>query len=285
MNWQKAPLLTRSLLSIVVAALFYVGFNQTLDRNAEKYLEQSFSNALATFALARGMNAIISVAQGTEVAIEPGGVGVVVTPGEILDPVNDLVERFSWAVLAAATALGVQLVFVKLGYSMVAQLLLLIASGVLVVTIWVPRRLKTKPWQRSLLMLSVLIVGVRFLVPLAVLGNEAVYNGVLRVSYDQSYRVLEQVGDEIQGLQHTDVDREAVHDDGVLSSVKRFYLQASDTMNIGQRYKLYEAKVAAAVRHIINLIAIFLLHTIVFPLLLLWLLFKILRRACVGVML
>ena len=36
-------------------------------------------------------------------------VGVVLTAGEILDPLNDLVERFSWIVLLAASSLALQL--------------------------------------------------------------------------------------------------------------------------------------------------------------------------------
>ncbi len=65
--------------------------------------------ALVTFALTRTLNGVISVAQGTQLAFEPAGVGVVISAGEILDPLNDLVEQFSWLTLLAATSLGVQI--------------------------------------------------------------------------------------------------------------------------------------------------------------------------------
>ena len=56
-----------------------------LDQQAARNYETLFQRALVTFALARGLNGVISVAQGTEVAVEPGGMGVNFTVGEILE--------------------------------------------------------------------------------------------------------------------------------------------------------------------------------------------------------
>ena len=67
-------------------------------------LEQAFSRALIGYAIARGLNGAISVAQGTEVAVQPAGIGLNFAPGEILDPINDLVERFSWIMMLAASS-------------------------------------------------------------------------------------------------------------------------------------------------------------------------------------
>jgi hypothetical protein len=51
------------------------------------------------------------VLEETEVAIGFSGVGFVLALGQILDPVNDLIERFSWVVLAAGASLGAQSFF------------------------------------------------------------------------------------------------------------------------------------------------------------------------------
>jgi hypothetical protein len=61
------------------------------------------------------LNAVISVAQGTDVAIEPAGVGVKFSPGEILDPINDLVEKFSTLMLFASISFGIQKILITLG--------------------------------------------------------------------------------------------------------------------------------------------------------------------------
>ena len=79
-----------------------------IDEHADADLEALFQRALITFALARTLNGVISAVQGTELALQPAGVGLTLTPGEILDPVNDLVERFSWILLGATISLGIQ---------------------------------------------------------------------------------------------------------------------------------------------------------------------------------
>ena len=77
-----------SVVLLLVAALSMTSF---VDQRAEVEYEKLFQRALITFALARTINGVISVVQGTEIALQPAGVGVTLTPGEILDPVNDLI--------------------------------------------------------------------------------------------------------------------------------------------------------------------------------------------------
>jgi hypothetical protein len=89
------------LLTVLYVLLVLVNQAGPLDDRSRDYTKQGFKRALVTFAVTRGLNGIISVAQGTEVAVEPAGIGLVFTPGQILDPVNDLIERFSWIVLAS----------------------------------------------------------------------------------------------------------------------------------------------------------------------------------------
>ena len=78
---------TRKLLQttiILIAAI--VAVTGIADDVSRQQAEQGLKRALATFAIARTLNGVISVAQGTELAVEPGGVGVIMTPGQILDP-------------------------------------------------------------------------------------------------------------------------------------------------------------------------------------------------------
>jgi len=92
-------------LILVVTA---VAWWPSLDAHGNATVDAAFKRALVTWAIARGLNGVLSVAQGTEVAIQPAGIGVNFAPGEILDPINDLVERFSWIMMLAASSLGVQ---------------------------------------------------------------------------------------------------------------------------------------------------------------------------------
>ncbi|MEM7294214.1 MAG: hypothetical protein AAF420_12590, partial [Pseudomonadota bacterium] len=103
---------TRWFLTAILVALMVLGLTRHLDQRASPPIDNAFEQALLTFAVVRGINAVISVVQGTEVAIEPAGIGVVLTPGEVFDPINDLIERFSWIMLLASTSLGAQKVMI-----------------------------------------------------------------------------------------------------------------------------------------------------------------------------
>ena len=96
------------LLSVVLLLAAALSMTSFVDQRAEIEYEKLFQRALITFALARTINGVISVVQGTEIALQPAGVGVTLTPGEILDPVNDLIERFSWIMMGATVSLGIQ---------------------------------------------------------------------------------------------------------------------------------------------------------------------------------
>ena len=98
----------KSIWTLVAVAAVAIALTGFADDTSDDYADQALKRALVTFAVARTLNGVISVAQGTEVAVEPAGVGVVFTFGQILDPINDLVERFSTVMLVATSSLGLQ---------------------------------------------------------------------------------------------------------------------------------------------------------------------------------
>ncbi len=108
-------MLAIGLLSILLLLAVILSSVSSVDRVAEADHKALFQRALITFALARTLNGVISAVQGTEIALQPAGVGVTLTPGQILDPVNDLVERFSVIMLGATLSLGIQQVFLDVG--------------------------------------------------------------------------------------------------------------------------------------------------------------------------
>ena len=61
-------------LFIVVAAAAAVVLQ--VDREAMEMLDASFERAMVAFGLAKALNAVISLLQGTELSITPVGVGV-----------------------------------------------------------------------------------------------------------------------------------------------------------------------------------------------------------------
>ena len=91
-----------------------------LDRAAQDYLADALSDNLVIYATARAINALISVIQSIEVSISLGA-GVAVNLGEALDPLNDLIERFSGFVLYALAGLGLQQIALVASSSLVTK--------------------------------------------------------------------------------------------------------------------------------------------------------------------
>ncbi len=94
---------------IGLAVLVVLGLNWMpgLDQRAEGYLQNAMADNLLIYATARSLNGIISVVQSIELSVSLGA-GVAVNLGEILDPLNDLIERFSAFVLYGLAGLGLQ---------------------------------------------------------------------------------------------------------------------------------------------------------------------------------
>jgi hypothetical protein len=263
--------LKNCFLSVAIFFMLALGFTKNIDSAANHQLESSFQSAMTTFVLVRGLNAAISVFQGTEVAIEPGGVGVVLTPGQILDPANDLIERFSWVVLAAGTSLGAQIILLKFGSSLLAKVLLSLAGGTLLICMW-SSVLDNTALRSVLIKLSLLILFLRFLVPVVVLANEAIYMAFLEPTHLESFQGLEKVAedaDDFQSQENSSLASES--EQGLLSSIGRFYERTTQGMNIASRYREFSDRIETSSKDIVNMIAVYTFQTFVFPLLFLML--------------
>lgn len=267
--------------SALLAGVLLLGLSQALDRRATTPLDAAFQRALITFAVVRAINAVVSVVQGTEIALEPGGVGVVLAPGEVFDPINDLIERFSWIMLASTTSLGAQKVLVEVGQAAVLQVLLVAAIGVLAWLVW--RQQPASARLRALLLrLALLVLYLRFAVPLTVLLSDAIYEGFLADRYGASQLALESAREQVEALSEADELPPADANVGLLDRLGQWYDRAASKLDVQGRIALYKDRLARASEHIIDLIVVFMLQTVVLPLLFLWLGLALLRALTRG---
>lgn len=267
--------------SALLAGVLLLGLSQGLDRRATTPLDAAFQRALITFAVVRGINAVVSVVQGTEIAIEPGGVGVVLTPGEIFDPINDLIERFSWIMLASSTSLGAQKVLVEIGQAAQLQVLMVAALGVLAWLLWRERPASAR-LRALLLRLALLVLYLRFAVPLTVLLSDAIYEGFLADRYGASQLALETTREQVEALNEADTLPPATATPGLLDRLGQWYDRAASKLDVQARIALYKDRLARASEHIIDMIVVFMLQTVVLPLLFLWLGLALLRALTRG---
>lgn len=258
-----------TLFAILAAALALSGF---ADDTSDEYAEEAFKRALVTFAVARGLNGVISVAQGTEIAVEPGGVGVNFTVGQILDPINDLIEQFSSVMLVATSSLGLQNILLNMtGWWGVTAVVTLTALFLVIATWW-PGGAKVA--VSSLAMKVFLIAAfLRFALPLLVIGTHIVFSAFLESEHDAATAVLEATSSEIETLNQDDAV--PVPNPESTSLMDRFgdmWDSSVGQMNIAGRIDNLKESVSSASEQIINLIVIFVLQTIILPLVFLWLL-------------
>lgn len=261
------------VISIAALVCAIVALSGVIDDKGVTYTDDAFKRALITFGIARGLNGVISVAQGTEIAVHPAGFGVNFTPGQILDPVNDVIEQFSWIMLASSASLGMQKVLLSISSTAVVTLLLAGLLGIYLVSVWRPDWFAPE-LKRALVFFSVAFLFIRFSVPLAALGSEGLYWYFLHDQYVESSAELEKTQANISQISSEQIASYDTEPEDIIDRAKRFFESASQSISINDRLEKYKEVAADATKHAINLIVVFVIQTILFPLLFLWIIFR-----------
>lgn len=266
----KAGLIKLSLSLLFIAAIV-LNLSQVLDTSSKQHIDKAFNRALITFGIAKTLNGVISVAQGTEIAIQPAGIGINLTPGQILDPVNDLVERFSWIMLVSTTSLGIQKVFLTMSIWPAFSYLLVAFLALGFILLFIKSR-KYFHFRILVLRISLLLIVIRFVVPFSGLANELIYQVFLENEYVTSTKTLETAAQEIGQLneieQYSQLDnkKNSVKKNSFWQSAKDLYNSTAETLDINKRIEKYKEAATETTRHIVNLIVVFLFQTIIIPL-------------------
>lgn len=256
------------IASAIVLLMLALSFTGTLDDLGEEYTSAGFKRSLATFAVARALNGVISVAQETELVLQPVGVGVTLAPGQILDPVNDLIERFSWVMLASTTSLGVQNVLLEVAKWPFFSLGLLLIAVAWAWFSWVGGDSKVQ-WTARFSRLLILGLVLRFAVPAIALASEGVYRVFLEQRYETSIGDLKHAADKVQVLNES-LDEQP----NLVERAKLFVQSVAGGFSLKQRMGEYQEAASAASESAIELLVVFLIQTILLPLFFLWLLFR-----------
>lgn len=252
---------------------FPVMLTGKLDQYSKDYIDEAFERSLITFAIARTLNGIVSVAQGTHFGIEPPMVSVNLAVGEILDPINDLIEQFSWVMLASTASLGMQKILMQIGHSPVfSYFIIFFASFLVILSFW--QKLFEKRVIQKVLGVVLILIIARFGMALIALGSEWVYENYLKTEYQLSYTQLETSKErirQINGMMTSTMP--ADKEESVLESAKKMLNTVGDNININRIMVEYETEAEHAATNIINMIIVFVMQTIVFPLLFLLLIY------------
>jgi len=261
-----------SALAAIAVGLALTG---SVDRLGEVSASDAFKRALVTFAVSRALNGAISVAQGTELAIEPAGVGVILTLGQVLDPINDLVERFSTVMLVAASSLGLQNLLLDITSAWAFNLALSVSALLVFATAWLPWS-RLRRWSGFSRRVLLGLIFMRFAVPLLVIAGSLIFDVYLEAEQTASVNALEGVQTKIEALNEQPPVIPGP-DDSLMDRLGAMLDRSLDSVDFGDRIDRLQAQVAEASEHIINLIVIFVLQTILLPIAFIWMFVELLK--------
>lgn len=237
------------LRTIMLALLLALAWFRPLDTVAEQYTESGLKRAFATFAAARAMNATISVLQSASVNFQIGA-GASLQLGAVLDPLDDLVEQFSSVMLAATLSFATQRLLIEISGAWPVSVLLTVLF-----IAWGASHLRNgiSPGWLSRLLLGLLCL--RFAVPVAAFGGEATYRLFLASGYEASQA-------RVKSADVPDVQMQV--DESLSDRFKRWWSESAD---IAKKIAVLKAKADDWIEHIVRLAAVFIVQTILLPLL------------------
>jgi len=254
----------------VLVDKMYVG---ELDNKGQRYFDKALKNGIYTFAIARGLNGVISVIQGTELSGAPGGIGVKLAVGEILDPINDLIERFSWVMLISTTSIGIQKILLEVGKWFGFKILICLSMLIILLGLWLPNI-----WSINLLSLGykiiIISVIIRFCIPAVAMVSDKVYVLFLEDTYTESTESLEIIKGKIKYPDSPDSQNQAF-EPGFWENFLTKYKELKESIDIKKKLSALSDTASNSVRYILNLIAVFLIQTVVIPIIVIWILIKL----------
>ena len=241
-----------SILALLTLLVLTANWVIEFDQAAEDYLDQSMTSGLVVYATARGLNALISVIQSIQLSINVGA-GVGVNLGEVLDPLNDLIERFSSFVLYGLAAIGLQKLLLLATTSLVMKVIttLVILLGVYA---WFSERTNLK-W---LVRLALMVLLVRFFLIIQV-GTVALLDNLYFDHRSESAQsALTITSDELSNIRSKYLEN--VRESGIVQGIFN-----TDTNLVGENDDQGITDLAASA--VVELIVIMLARSILIPLL------------------
>ena len=264
--------LRQAFVAIGLLALIACAWLAPMDVPATQQVNTGLKRALVSFASARALHGVLSVVQGTQVSAQPLGVGVSLTPGQLLAPVNELVKSFADFMLVASVAFGIMKFSIAMGaFWPVSAALTVIGLAWL----WAYVRRNTAfLWLSRLLLL---LLMVRFAVPIVMLGTDILWQQFLAADYMATQQAI--AGAVGQAAQLSPNDAAGGAGGSFLERARQWLSSATDVKAQFEGIRMAAERVT---EQIVRLIVIFLLQTLIIPLVLLWALYGALRGLLAG---
>ena len=261
-NWNKLLLVIFTLLSLCLALSF------TIDDNAKKLVDDSFKQSVIVFGSAKALNAVVSLAQGTQINLP----FVTVAVGEILDPINDLVEQFSLVMLVSMVSLGIQKILLNFVTTDIYNYLLF--ASIIIFNFWLFKRFTNDEKIRNLFFkITFILLFLRFAIPMMGYVNEVSYNYFVKPQYniEELNKDILDVKDNVSKINQETINQK--QDSSFLNKV----MEKFDSSYYEKKVNEYKDAVDNSSQYIIDLIIVFIFQTIFLPIIFLFLLYSFVK--------
>lgn len=185
----------RAILVAMVIFLVGISWFGVLDKKSTEYVDGAIVQASVAFGVARGLNAMISTLQSTTVNFQFGA-GVSLGVGEVLDPINDLVEQYSSLMKLSIGSLIVQKILLDIISDTFFKILITVFGVMLVASVFV----KSGMYSNVVMKSFVFLVFLRFALVLVVALNAVVDRAFIQEQAERDVTALADLPAQVEKL-------------------------------------------------------------------------------------
>lgn len=175
---------------ILIMAFLIVSWWGAVDNLAAYVNGESIKDAAIIYGVARSINGVISLIQSAEISAIVGSV----RPGELLDPMNDLIERFSSVMAWSLSSLVLQKVLLSVFSSYSFKVIFTICCALMLVLKWLPlsAHFVARAWS-----LFLIVASLRFSIAIVCALTAAVDQGFIQKIEQASLQTVQTFNSEI----------------------------------------------------------------------------------------
>lgn len=274
------PLIAKPVLLIITAVTLFLlpGLKMPyLDKQADAYFSDAMTKAGLAYGVCRLVNASVSVIKESQIQIEPAGLGVSLSAGQVLDPLDDITERASDILITAIVSLGIQKVAYELCVAFAPALI-----GIAIIAFVAVSFFQGAKALRKIVLKSIILIAVaRLCLPISSIVSSYLNDHYFSPEIIEAKDELAMGSPEMERLK----DMSMPEVDGVMGTIKNGFGYVSEkTSDLGAALKAMHRNMDSMVSNLLKLsylyVALFIIQVILLPISAFWLLARITNALC-----
>lgn len=265
-NTNSPTLTTKATYSLFVLILIVIASSTVLDHMAHKAINNSLSSAFITFSTASLLDSFISMFKSVELSVGLASFDI----GQLLNSISDMLDLFKHTMALALASLSLQKFLLVTMSSKLFNFLVVLSAGTVLSTLWIP---SLTPYKDKATQVFKALLIVRFSVIVSVslsLGADYLFieksikenesqATELSISISQQMEVLTSLPEKIT------TDKE---ESGFISGMSNKWNSVKSTVS-GPKNMIVSVmeSIDSAMIKFINLMMLFVLKTIILPIL------------------